>query len=489
VNPTNPSNIPVFSSHGYSQRRVMLIVLILAIAAFMQMLDSAVLAIAIPAMAKDFGAPPTALGLGITVYVLAAAIMIPTSGWIADRFGARRVFVCALIAFTIASVLCGFSRTLEQFVAARVLQGITGALLSPVGSVIMMSIVERRDMIRMTNLFTAPMLMAPVIGPPLGGFITTWFGWPWIFYLNIPFGVAGVVLATVFITELGRRRRPFDTLGLVLNGLTFAALIYGFDRLAEDRAALTMASGLILVGVALGWIAVRHSLRHPHPLLSLTPLRFASFRLTSIGALPFMRLPSAALPFIVPILLQVGFGLSAFATGMLFLGYTSGDLLMKAFTSRAFRCFGYRATMQVAMLGVVVSLFACALFTSGTPYWLMLVVLFIGGCFRSFTMTALGTLSYAEIPPAELTSATILNQVMMQLSQAVGVSFTVLVLQLAITGRGEATDRVSAIDCRIALALVGIVTAIALLPIRRLAPDAGSELSGHRPGLGEALSD
>lgn len=214
------------TTHGYSQRRVMLIVLILAIAAFMQMLDSAVLAIAIPTMAKDFGVPPTALGLGITVYVLAAAIMIPTSGWIGDRFGVRRVFVWALIAFTIASVLCGFSRTLEQFVFARVLQGLAGALLSPVGSVIMMSIVERRDMIRMTNLFTAPMLMAPVIGPPLGGFITTWFGWPWIFYLNIPFGIAGAVLATLFIAELGRTRRPFDMVGLVLNGLTFAALVY-----------------------------------------------------------------------------------------------------------------------------------------------------------------------------------------------------------------------------------------------------------------------
>lgn len=475
--------------HGYSQRRVMLSVLILAIAAFMQMLDSAVLAIAIPAIARDFGVPSTALGLGITVYVLAAAIMIPTSGWIGDRFGVRRVFVWALIAFTIASVLCGFSRTLEQFVFARALQGLAGALLSPVGSVIMMSIVDRRDMIRMTNLFTAPMLMAPVIGPPLGGFITTLFGWPWIFYLNIPFGLAGAVLATLFIAELGRTRRPFDMIGLVLNGLTFAALVYGFDRLAEDRAALPLALGLIVLGIALGWVAVGHSRRAAHSLLSLSPLRFATFKLISIGALPFIRLPSAALPFIVSILLQVGFGLSAFATGMLFLGYTSGDLLMKAFTTRVFRRFGYRATLQSAMLGVVASLLACALFTSGTPYWLMLLILFVGGCFRSFTMTALGTLSYAEIPPAELTSATILNQVVMQLSQAVGVSFAVLVLQLATTIRGALVERVSAMDCRVALAVIGAVTALALIPIGRLARDAGSELSGHRLAVREALPE
>lgn len=226
-----------------------------------------------------------------------------------------------------------------------------------------------------------------------------------------------------------------------------------------------------------------------HPLLSLSPLRFATFKLISIGALPFIRLPSAALPFIVPILLQVGFGLSAFATGMLFLGYTSGDLLMKAFTTRVFRRFGYRATLQGAMLGVVASLLACALFTSGTPYWLMLLILFVGGCFRSFTMTALGTLSYAEIPPAELTSATILNQVVMQLSQAVGVSFTVLVLQLATTSRGALVERVSAMDCRVALAVIGLVTALALIPICRLARDAGSELSGHRLAVRDALPE
>ncbi len=471
---------------SYSQRQVMIIVLILAIAAFMQMLDTSVLAIAIPAMAKDFRVSPTALGLGITVYVLAAAIMIPTSGWIADRFGARRVFVGALLAFTVASVLCGFSQTLEQFIAARMLQGVTGALLSPVGSVIMMSIVDRRDLIRMTNLFTAPMLIAPVIGPPLGGFITSRDGWPWIFYLNIPFGIAGAVLATIYIAELGRKRRPFDACGLFLNGLTFAALVYGFDRLAEDRAAPAMAGGLTLIGAVFGWMAIRHSRAHAHPLLSLSPMRYPSFRLTSIVAMPFMRLPSAALPFIVPILLQVGFGLSAFATGMLFLGYTSGDLVMKAVTTQVFRRFGYRSTMQSAIIGVVGSLMACALFTVGTPFWVMLLVLFIGGCFRSFTMTALGTLSYAEIPLPEMTRATTLNQVVMQLSQAVGVSFTVLVLRMATIWRGGAVDRVGAMDCRIALAVVGLVTALALIPIGRLSPHAGSELSGHRAGPGQA---
>lgn len=484
VRPASAPGMPTRSAApAYSPRQTILIVLIVAIAAFMQMLDASVMAIALPAMAQDFRMPVVDLGIGVIIYMMAAAIMIPISGWLADRFGARRVFIVSLLSFTGASILCGLSRTLDQFVAARMLQGMTGAVLGPVGSVILMAAIAKPDLIRMMNIFSTPMLIAPVIGPPLGGFITTWFGWPWIFYLNLPFGLAGALLAALYIVELPRRRRRFDLVGFMLNGAAFAALVYGFDQLAGGAWPLAASLGLALGGLAIGWIAVRHARRVPHALLSLQPVCHATFRLTTMAAMPLMRLPSAALPFVIPILLQLGFGLTAFESGLLMLGHTLGDLLTKAITAPVFRRFGYRTTLQVAVIGTGASVAVCGLFTQGTPYWLMMAVLFVSGCFRSFMMTAIGTLSYADVAPDEMTSATTLNQVVLQIAQALGVSVTVLLLNLATTLRGVGPDATSAVDCRIALVAVALLTLLALVPVRRLSPDAGAVMSGHRMDL------
>lgn len=462
-----------------SRPNPILIVLIVAVGAFMQMLDASVLAVALPAMARDFGVPAVSIGLGITIYVLAAAIMLPMSSWLADRFGPRRVLLISLCAFSLASVLCGLSRSLDHFVAARFVQGLAGAPLGPVGSIILMNAIDRRDLIKMMNIFSAPMLIAPVIGPPLGGLLTTSLGWPWIFYVNLPIGLAGALLGAVFFIEQPRIQRRFDARGGILNTLACAASIYGLERLANAGLDAPEALPLLLLGLLAGVAAVRHARRADAPLLSLSPLRYRTFLLTTLAAMPFMRLSTVALPFLIPLLLQMGFGLSALQSGLLFLGYTSGDLVMKLLTTRVFRRHGYRHTMQGAIVGTAFSVAVCALFTSGTPYWAMMATLFVGGCFRSFLMTAIGTLSYAEIPAGEMSAATTLNQVVMQMVQAVGVSVVVALLNLSMMLRGADASGMGQADCRLALCAVALLTLGGLLPVHRLERDAGRELSGH----------
>lgn len=460
-----------------TERRVILIVLIIAVAAFMQMLDGAILSTAIPQMARSFAISPVALGIGITAYVMANAILLPAAGWLADRIGARRLFVGAIIAFTIASVLCGMSTTLPQFVAARIVQGLGGAMMTPVGSIILMRIIPRRDLLRMMNIFSAPMLIAPVLGPPIGGLITTWFGWSWIFYLNVPVGLLGAALTLRFVPGQPRLKRPFDGGGFLLNGVALGALIYGFGELGGGLPH-AVAAAFIALGIGCGLIAIRHSRRHDHPLLSLVPVRYSTYTLTTVFALPFIRLPVVALPFALPIMLQVGFGLTAFASGMLFLAHTLGDLAMKLIIGRAFARFGYRSAMMANVVGFAATIAACALFTRQTPFATMAALLFAAGCFRSFLGSGMGTLSYAEVPPEEMTHATTLNQVVMQLAQAIGVSLTVIAIDLATALRGGAV--VDAGDCRVALVVVAIVSLLALVPLWKLAPDAGAELSGHK---------
>ncbi len=462
----------------YTQRHATLLVLIVAVPAFMQMLDASVLVMAIPQMAQSFMVSPLALGVSITAYVMATAILLPATGWLADQIGAKRLFVMAILAFTAASILCGLSQTLPQFIAARVLQGFAGAVLGPLGGLIVMRIFDKRDFIRMVNIFSAPMLIAPVLGPPIGGLITTFLNWKWIFYLNVPIGIAGVLLVLRFIPDQPQARRPFDHVGFLLNASALGLLIYGFDELGSGSLPKSAAALFLFLGIALSFIAIRHARRISHPLLSLDAARYSTFRLTSILGMPFMRLPIAALPFALPIMLQVGFGMTAFMSGMLFLGHTLGDLVMKLFTARIFRQFGYRRAMTVNVVAFAASIAACALLTPQTPAITIMALLFASGCFRSVLLSGIGTLSYAEIPPDGLTGATTFSQVMVQLSQAIGTSLTVILIGFAMQTRGAAAS-LNADDCRVALVLVAAISLFALLPLSRLAPDAGAELSGH----------
>ncbi len=292
-----------------ASRQTTFIALLVAITFFMENLDATVIATALPQMASDFAESPVSLNIGISAYLLAVAVFIPLSGWVADRFGARQVFAGAIGLFTLASWLCGLAPNLETFVAARVLQGIGGALMVPVGRLVVLRTTEKHDLVKMLAVITWPGLVAPVLGPPIGGLIVTHLSWPWIFYLNIPLGVLAIVAAW-WLIPAGRpsEARRFDLLGFVLLASACAAWLIGLEMLGSLVAgSLLSGAALVALGGLLTWLAIRHCQRHPAPLLPLSPLGIATFRASIVGGTLF-RLSISALPFLIPLLLQVGFG-------------------------------------------------------------------------------------------------------------------------------------------------------------------------------------
>ena len=455
------------------------VVLILAAGAFMQALDASILMTAIPQIANSFSVNAVSLSSSVTVYILATLCILPASAWLADHFGAKRVLICSLLAFTTASVLCGMSQNIPEFLVARLLQGFAGAVLAPVGSTIMMKAAPKAKLIQMVNVFSAPILIAPVLGPPVGGIITTLFGWQWIFYINAPVGLLSAIAAIRFLPSPARRARSLDYVGFILNGASLGLVIWSLDALSQPSHSHLTGYILLSLGVCLAAVALRHARKSAHPLLPMTPVTVSTFSITSILAMPLIRLPLTGLTFAFPIMLQVGFGMSAFASGMLFLAHTAGDLVAKPFGGRLFRLLGYRVAMMACTVGLAVFVMLCCIAQPGVLVTLSVVPLFLAGMARSFLMSGIGTLSYSEIDPGEMANATTINIVISQLCQAVGISLTVIIINLSVLARGGTAGYTLPQDCRTALIVLSVLGIIALLPLSRLASDAGSEISGH----------
>lgn len=462
-----------------STRSATPVALVVAIAAFMQMLDVSIIGTALPRMAQTFRVGPADVGIGIVVYVLAASIVIPASAWVADTFEARRVFVASIGTFTLASALCGLSSGLGAFAVARALQGVAGALMSAVGQIILVRSVERAGLLRVHNISTAPMLVAPVLGPPMGGLITQTLGWPWIFYLNIPIGILGMIVAARILKATPTLRRPFDRVGFMLNAASLTLMLFGLSELTGHLLPRGLAIAGIIVGVVTCGFALRHLRSYSHPLLSLEPFRFPTFRTAVATALPLVRLPIGAIPFAVPILLQVGLHLSALVSGLVLLAHAAGDLTMKLFIERAFGRFGYRRILIVAAALTAAGIAGCATLSAGTPLTVMMMLLLASGCSRSFLMTGLNTLAYAEVPGPLAASAVTLSQIVMQLAAALSVSVATVCFDLSIWARAGQPGDVSLVDCRVALLTLGAVGLIAVFPLMRLPEHAGHQLSGR----------
>jgi EmrB/QacA subfamily drug resistance transporter len=457
-------------------RSPLLVASIVATAFFMEQLDSTIIVLALPQMAESFGRNPVDLSLGITAYMLTLAVVIPASGWIADRLGARNVFCSAIALFTVASVLCGFADSLGGFVAARILQGIGGAMMSPVGRLVVLHSTEKKDLVRAINFLTVPGLIGPVVGPPLGGFITTFASWRWIFFVNIPIGLIGIALAFYFVhNRRGAEPRPFDAAGFVLNGAAVACLMYGMDLIAGTE--WLAGAALIASGAVFGWFAVRHALRTPHPLVDLKALRIKTYAVTMWGGSLF-RMAIAAPTFLLPLFLQVGLGMSAFVAGLLVLSHTGGDLLAKTFTTWTVRRMGFRPILIWTAILFSAFTVACALFTSATPLWLILGILFVGGIFRSLQMTGQNALQFADINPADLTAASTLASVMQQVVRGLGVAIAAVILNLAVILRDGPAGTLTETDFRIAFAVNAVVAFASLLWYLSLPSGVAAHVSG-----------
>ncbi|NVZ41521.1 DHA2 family efflux MFS transporter permease subunit [Pseudomonas sp. 21615526] len=458
-----------------SQRRSTLIALLVAVTFFMENLDATVIATALPDIAKTFGVGAVDVNIGMSAYMLAVAVFIPISGWLADRFGSRRVFGWAIVLFSLSSLLCGWSDSLQTFVAARVLQGISGAMMVPVGRLAVLRATEKKDLVRAISFITWPGLVAPILGPPVGGFIVTHASWPWIFYLNLPLGLLALIATLVLIPKHDEvTSRSFDFSGFLLVGVASAALLYGVELLGQSRGSLLQGLLLSAAGVMLGAFAWRHMRRHAQPLLALGVVSVRTFSVCLCGGSIF-RVAISTLPFLLPLMFQLAFGLSAFDAGLLVLAVFAGNLAMKPFTTAVMQRWGFRPVLMINGILGVLAIAACALLDERMSWALILFILFVGGLSRSMQFTLFNTLGFADIPKAQMSDASTLFSMFFQLSMAMGVAIGALLLRFAMNFHGN-TGQAATADFQLTFLLVAVIAGVALLDNLRLPPQAGESV-------------
>jgi EmrB/QacA subfamily drug resistance transporter len=456
-----------------------LIALIAAAALFMEILDATIISPAIPEMARSFGTTPVAVSTGISSYLITVAIFIPASAWLSDRFGARTVFACAIAVFTIASVLCGFAETLPQFTAARILQGVGGAMMSPVGRIEVMRRTEPSQLLRMIAFVTWPGLSALVIGPPLGGLLTTYLSWRWIFYINVPIGILGIALVlTFFDRKRASEPRRFDALGFLLNGGALGSLIFGIESVSRNEPLVT-AFGFVSLGLILGYFAIRHARRHTSPLLSLSPFAIPSFAIGTLSGGGLFRMASNGTMFILPVMFQVGFGVSAFASGLLVGAYLAGDLGIKAVANQIVRALGFRNTLIYGTLFVAAATAPLLVVGPQTSLWILVPILVVVGASRSVQFTALNSLVFADLLKEQISGASALNSMSFQVCAGIGVGLAAVALALSAATHGNPAAALTLFDFRVGLGFTLVMVLGAALAYTRLSPQTGAHVTGH----------
>ena len=452
--------------------------LLVACALFMQNIDSSMIATALPAMAESLHEDPLRLNLAITSYLLALAIFIPVSGWMSDRYGARRVFRAAVLVFALGSVLSGLADSLPELVAFRILQGMGGAMMVPVARALMLRAVPKSELLRAMTFLTMPALLGPVIGPPLSGFIVTYFDWRWIFFINLPIGVAGAILITILIKEVREDNvERLDWRGFVLAGLGLAGLMFGLETIGRGGLPLELTVAMLALGAALTALYVLHARRHPAPMIDLSLLRIPTFRATAMGGTLF-RVATGAVPFLLPVMFQLGFGLSPLESGLLTFATAIGALSVRPLAAPIVRFFGFRRLLLSNVAVNVAFFFGYALFTPDTPHGLIFAALLFGGFFRSLQLTAMNTMGYADVAPARMSRASSFASMVQQLAQTLGVAVGALVLHVVLAMRGG--TELAAGDFMPAFLTVGCISLTSILAFLPLARDSGAEVSGHR---------
>ena len=458
--------------------RQIIVPLIVACALFMQNLNSTVIATALPAIARSLHEEPLRLNLAITSYLLSLAVFIPLSGWMADRFGARPVFCWAIAVFTLGSAGCGIADNLETLIAARVVQGMGGAMMVPVGRLVLLRTVPKADLVRALAFLSMPALLGPVIGPPLGGFIVTYSSWRWIFYINLPVGVLGIVLGRLFIVDIREKEvGPLDVRGFVLAGVGLAGLTFGLEAVGRGALPVAVVGGLIVGGAICFALYILHARHASYPIIDLALMRIPTFKASIYGGSLF-RIGIGALPFLLPMMLQVGFGMNALGSGLITFASAAGAMTMRLSATPVIRRFGFR---RVLIGNTVISgLFMAAygFFGPATPHWLIFMALLIGGFFRSLQFTCVNTLAYADVTPSVMSRATSLASMAQQLSVSFGVGLAALFLHLTMLFRGETA--LGAGDFPMTFVFVGVVSFASVFLFIPLKPEAGAEVSGHR---------
>ncbi len=447
---------------------------------FMENLDGTIIATAAPAIAADLDVAPVDVNLALTAYLVTIAIGIPISGWLTDRFGGRPILMSAIAIFTVASLLCAVSANLPMLVGMRVLQGVGGALMVPVGRLVVLRVTSKRDLLDAVAYLTWPALVAPVIAPALGGWIVTVASWHWIFLINLPLGVVALVVAARIVPALedGPRVPPLDWAGFTLCALTLAALLVGLELLGPQHAGGALAPAGTLVGaVLLALLTATWLRRTPHPLLRFGALRLQSFRVSNVGGGVY-RMVISAVPFLLPLMFQVGFGWSPVRAGLLVLLLFLGNVAIKPATSPLIRTFGFRSALVVSVVGGLVLLAAIATLRPDSPPVVIAVVLVLSGMFRSVGFSAYNSLQFADLEPAAMADANTLASTLQQVAVGLGVAVGAVILRVVNLAAGPGTVG-PVTPYSIAFVVLAAAMVLPLVEALVLHRAAGNEVAGR----------
>jgi EmrB/QacA subfamily drug resistance transporter len=451
------------------------VALVVAAAFFMENLDATILSTATATIADDFGVQPAQLGLAVTGYLVAVAAFIPLGAWLAERWGARRVFLAAVVLFTLASVACAASTDLVTLTSSRVVQGFAGSMMVPIGRLIVLRSTQKSELIRAIAYLTWPALVAPVVAPLLGGLLTEHLGWQWVFLVNVPVGVALLVVAwrVVPSPEVGDRQ-PLDLVGLTLVAASIVSLVLAFELLGEPTT-LVPGALLAVAAVALGFVAVRWFRRAPHPLLDLAAFRIGSFRVTNLSG-SLYRAVVNGIPFVVPLLLQDGFGWSPVEAGLMLMWVFVGNLAVKPFTTPLLHRFRIVPIIVVATVALAATFVAAALVGPDTSPVVVAGVLLLSGVFRSVSFTAYNTLQFADVPAEMIGPANAIASITSQLAVGLGVAATALAVRVADVVASADGQAPSATGYQAALIVLAVLALLSVVEGLRLPRGTGDVL-------------
>jgi EmrB/QacA subfamily drug resistance transporter len=445
---------------------------------FMEILDGTIIATAAPAMAADLGVDAVDINIAITAYLVTIAIGIPVSGWLTDRFGGRRILLWAIATFTVASALCAVSVSLGMLVVARILQGVGGAMMVPVGRLVVLRATAKRDLLDATAYLTWPALLAPVLAPALGGWIVTVASWPWIFLINLPLGVVAFVVAGRIVPkERAPSVGPLDWVGFLLCAGFLLCLLVGVELVgASPRVGLIGIVTVTAAGLVLAILSSRWLRRTAHPLLRFGALQEPSFRAGNVGGSVYRMVISAA-PFLLPLMFQVGFGWSPVLSGGLVLLLFVGNLGIKPATSPLIRRFGFRAVLIVSIAAGGVIFGLIAMLSPASPLPVLVLLLLLSGAFRSIGFSGYNSLQFADIHPSQMSDANTLSSTLQQVAAALGIALGAVIVRLA--GRYLGPSALPAWPYTVAFAVLALLMVWPLVGALRLHRSAGDEVAGR----------